>query len=477
MIKRITKPGAFCALLLSASVFASCVPEIAKRADPDVVNCKDAPYNATGDGVADDTAALQACFTASARKTAFIPNGTYLVSVDGSRFGLQPPSNTTIVLDPNAIVRAANVAFADHGIFDLFSKTNIKFIGGQLDGNKTVNVNRRIMGIRISNSTYVEISGMQIYNMPGENSTGLNGGDGVYIGATSDTGTHDIKIQQCRIEGNVRQGISVVRASRVQILNNVIKRTTGTNPGGGVDIEPNAAGNVVRDVLIQGNHFEANHAGVIGAFPSSGTAGQIQAVKVVDNAFLNHRGHTIVLKGNGHIIRGNTVRNTTNPTVSASYHIVVSQNRGVIVTENRLQGLIGAAREGGLMRVANTNNDIVIEKNIFESTNGRPLYINGTLAPMANIIVKHNTFYNSTIPSASGGVIQIDKSSTHTITDLIITDNSIRDDRGGTAGAYGITASGNTAAEAQTWRIFNNIITGMATAKHNGFPTGYAPAE
>jgi hypothetical protein len=44
------------------------------------VNAKDAAYGAVGDGVADDTAALQAALTAAAGKTLFIPAGTYKIT-------------------------------------------------------------------------------------------------------------------------------------------------------------------------------------------------------------------------------------------------------------------------------------------------------------------------------------------------------------------------------------------------------------
>lgn len=57
--------------------------------DAGIVSVKD--YGAKGDGVTDDTAAIQAAITANAGKTIWFPSGTYLVSS-----GIVVPSNTSL---------------------------------------------------------------------------------------------------------------------------------------------------------------------------------------------------------------------------------------------------------------------------------------------------------------------------------------------------------------------------------------------
>jgi N terminal extension of bacteriophage endosialidase. len=48
-----------------------------------MINVKEPPYNAVGDGVTDDTAALTAAIAASANDTCLIPPGTYMVNQSG----------------------------------------------------------------------------------------------------------------------------------------------------------------------------------------------------------------------------------------------------------------------------------------------------------------------------------------------------------------------------------------------------------
>jgi polygalacturonase len=61
-------------------------------------------HGVVGDGVADDTAALQAMLTAAAGRKAFVPKGTYLLTS-----ALLISSYTTLEADPNAVfLRAAS---------------------------------------------------------------------------------------------------------------------------------------------------------------------------------------------------------------------------------------------------------------------------------------------------------------------------------------------------------------------------------
>jgi len=69
-------------LILAAGIMVSNAENITFPAAAGVVNVKNAPYNAKGDGVTDDTAAIQQAIkdTIHTSSNLYIPNGTYIVS-------------------------------------------------------------------------------------------------------------------------------------------------------------------------------------------------------------------------------------------------------------------------------------------------------------------------------------------------------------------------------------------------------------
>jgi hypothetical protein len=69
-------------MLLASFSAVALAENIVFPADSGVVNVKNAPYNARGDGVTDDTAAIQAALNANngSNTIIYLPNGTYLVS-------------------------------------------------------------------------------------------------------------------------------------------------------------------------------------------------------------------------------------------------------------------------------------------------------------------------------------------------------------------------------------------------------------
>ena len=92
-----------------------------------------------------------------------------------------------------------------------------------------------------------------------------SGGDGIYLGCVrSEWPNSGIHIRDVVCDKNYRQGISVISAENLLIENTVMRDTAGTAPAAGIDFEPNASGErlkncVMRDCVTtnnQGDGFE-----------------------------------------------------------------------------------------------------------------------------------------------------------------------------------------------------------------------------
>lgn len=87
-------------------------------------------------------------------------------------------------------------------------------------------------GICLKGAENVSIRGLHIER---------TGGDGIYVGPTWDNARNTctkIRIADCQLDENYRQGITIVSGVDVRVENCRITNTSGTAPQAGVDIEP-----------------------------------------------------------------------------------------------------------------------------------------------------------------------------------------------------------------------------------------------
>lgn len=117
---------------------------------PTHYNVKDPTYGATGDGVTDDTTAMQAAMDAASTAAAqlWVPTGTYIVD------GLRAKSNVLMRLAPGATLQLKASAAQSAALLgpSSGSLTNFTLEGGTIDGNYTNQVTNRD-GIQIVPAT------------------------------------------------------------------------------------------------------------------------------------------------------------------------------------------------------------------------------------------------------------------------------------------------------------------------------------
>lgn len=76
-------------------------------------------------------------------------------------------------------------------------------------------------------------------------------GDGICLANFNDSLVNmDIKIKDCNIDNNRRNGISIISGINIEIVNCFISNTNGTAPEGGIDIEPDNNLDFLDDINI-----------------------------------------------------------------------------------------------------------------------------------------------------------------------------------------------------------------------------------
>jgi len=175
--------------------------------------------------------------------TLILQNGTFWID---SLHSISLKSSMTLRLSPKTILKAKYNNADLSAIINIDRISNVNVIGGMIKGNRYLRKDNgtHSMGIFISRSRNVVIEQVKSVD---------NQGDGFYISNKSDN------ITLCNVisSNNRRQGISITGGTRIKIRGSQFINTQGTNPGCGMDIEPNR-GMFVNDVYINASRFSNN---------------------------------------------------------------------------------------------------------------------------------------------------------------------------------------------------------------------------
>ena len=283
---------------------------------------------ALGNGVANDTVAIQAAVTAAEGGVCFFPEGTYLITAT-----ISLPSNIEIQLDPQAIVQSATTSIS---LFSAISKTNIKIFGGKFKYT-IAGATGLIGGIDLNTCTQcmvdgIEFEGMQysgVFLNESEYCTVAN----CYVHATLGThaDTHDIGVynnaryntvsyNRCFGTGSVGVFVQGPSINKTPYRNKIIGNLVNPKTAYGIMLYQVTPGN--QQSIVQENHVY----GILGS-ALSGASG--------NGIYVQSAGGCIVTENVVEDCCQSTTLATNNPAgISLSFDIALGQALEPVVVSN-----------------------------------------------------------------------------------------------------------------------------------------------
>lgn len=212
-------------------------------------------FGAVGDGVTDDTSALQKWLDRAGSLE--VGGKTYLTGP------LFVRSNTKIQMHPATLIKAKAGFATNDALLTIGMVNNVTIYGST--GKFRMNKAEYITGEwRHTVSISGGASKIRLYDVD----AGDSGGDGFYVGGTPVN--TDIRLVNCIADNARRNGLSIVNAIGCTVTGGEFKNTIGTAPEAGIDIESNAGdGYYLQNVVVSGVRTYNNNGGGISITPQS----------------------------------------------------------------------------------------------------------------------------------------------------------------------------------------------------------------
>jgi Secretion system C-terminal sorting domain/Right handed beta helix region len=192
-------------------------------------------------------------------------NDTIVVNIQTSDWKIGPViffnlQNKVIIFEKNVKLKAVTGVFGiDDCLLQFTQCNNIKLIGYQAEFvmNKpeyaSLNNSEFRHCLALNNCVNFSILGLTFRD---------SGGDGIYIGGETNGNNlgycDTVFIEDVQCINNYRQGMSIISVQNMILRNSSFSDTIGTLPEAGIDIEPNAANQRVKNLNIESCSFTNN---------------------------------------------------------------------------------------------------------------------------------------------------------------------------------------------------------------------------
>lgn len=290
-----------------AFVHASCAS--AKWVRPDLVarvesgHLKEAKVSWWGYDPVDSTVYLRAALGSKAKKVTLDrqPGPWYTLPLTGR-------SDLTLEIPEGAVLCAKRGEFRKRGdcLLRFASATNVVITGGgtlkmwfEDYTNRTLYAwSEWRMGLSLLSCRNVLVENLRIAD---------SGGDGIYLGKRGNAfawANEDVTIRNVVLTRHNRQGISVISADRLLIENCVIADTCGTPPMAGIDFEPNASTEMLRDITVRNCVLRGNHGAGLDFSVSYLTSASPAISITVENCVSVGNHKPLKIHGSANVING-----------------------------------------------------------------------------------------------------------------------------------------------------------------------------
>ena len=216
---------------------------IAELVKTDTMNVKQ--FGAKGDGIVDDTTSIQTALNNC--NNIFVPSGTYMVNAITC---INLNSGNKLELDNDAVIKAITNDANSYSVLLVDDCEDVEICGGTIEGDRETHTGEtgewghciRLWGT----SNHIYIHDINLINA---------WGDGIDCDITGSAVTSRVHVNNAR-----RNGYSITKADSFTSNDDIIENTHGTSPQCGVDVEPNNASDILRNITFNNLYTKNNSA-------------------------------------------------------------------------------------------------------------------------------------------------------------------------------------------------------------------------